>query len=161
MTFSHLSLDFFFSTKGVKLKTEQEYLNEFIKQNENLNLLYIDLPLTAKISIDAGHSKIFGVLGPYISMGLSGKYENEVEIGNTPESYERDVKFGSNEEEGDLKRFDYGLTAEAGIILNSFQIGVNYSLGLADVNVFKYINNTTKATNQIVGISVGYKFGKT
>ncbi len=150
-----------FSTKGVKLKKEQEYLNEFIKQNKKLNLLYVDLPLTAKLSTDVGQSKIFGVLGPYVSMGLSGTYENESETGSTPKLHELDVKFGSNEEEGDLKKFDYGLTAGAGIILKSFQIGVNYSLGLADVNVFKYINNATKATNQVMGISVEYKFGKT
>jgi hypothetical protein len=149
-----------FSAKGVYIIRDQEYLNEFIKQKEKLNLLYIDLPLTAKISIDAGQQKIFGVLGPYISMGLGGKYKNELETENVSESNELNVMFGSNEEGGDFKRFDYGLVAGAGIILKSFQIGVNYNLGLADVNVFKYINDAAKATNQGFGISVEYKFGK-
>jgi hypothetical protein len=60
-----------------------------------------------------------------------------------------------------LKRFDYGLIGGAGIYLNLVQIEVIYNFGLTDVNVFKYLTNATKAANRVVGISVGYKFGRT
>ena len=149
------------STKGFKIKREQEYLNKYIKQKAKLNLFCLDIPITAKITVDAGNQKIYGVFGPYFSAGLNGNYNSDLDVEGNREIHDLDVKFGSNKEEGDLKRFDYGLTAGAGIIFNSFQIGINYSLGLADVNIFKYSNNATKATNSVIGISAGYKFGKT
>lgn len=148
------------STKGFKIEREHDYLNENIKQNEKLNLIYLDIPIIAKLSFDVGNQQIYGILGPYLSTGLTGSYNTEIEINGTQETHELDVNFGSNKDDGDLKRFDYGLIAGIGINLNSIQVEVNYSLGLADVNVFKYLNNATKATSRVIVISVAYKFGR-
>jgi len=148
------------SSKGFRIKGEHAYLNEFIKQNEKLNLLYLDIPITAKLSFDVGSQQIYGKLGPYFSTGLTGRYNTGLKVEGTQETYELDVGFGSNRDKGDLKRLDFGLISGVGINFNRIQVEVNYSLGLANVNAFKYLNNATKATNRVVEISVAYKFGR-
>jgi hypothetical protein len=86
-------------------------------------------------------------------MGLCGKFKSKkVYIID-----EENISFGSNEEEDHLRRLDYGLTAGAGIKLNSIQIGISFGLGLANLS-----NNNTEGLSQInnhvLGISVDYKF---
>jgi hypothetical protein len=71
---------FLMSYKGFKIKREHTYLNEFIKQNEKLNLLYLDIPISAKVSFDVGNQQIYGILGPYLSTGLTGSYNTELEV---------------------------------------------------------------------------------
>jgi hypothetical protein len=116
-------------------------------------MLNFDMPLTAKATFDVGGAKIFETFGPYIGMGLCGKFKSKkVYIID-----EENISFGSNEEEDHLRRLDYGLTAGAGIKLNSIQIGISFGLGLANLS-----NNNTEGLSQInnhvLGISVDYKF---
>ncbi len=57
----------------------------------NTNLLYLDIPLTLKITIDLDDSKLFGVFGPYVGVGLKGaaKCNGDCKV------VEKDIKFGS------------------------------------------------------------------
>lgn len=63
---------------------------------------------------------MYGVFGPYLGYGLSGKMESSYKIfyegdlfESESESY--DVDWGNDEDEDMLKRLDYGLTFGAGI----------------------------------------------
>ena len=141
------------STKGFKLSEKETYGGETYEYKQKVNLFYLDIPLTAKATYDIGGVKIYGTFGPYIGLGLSGKSKYE-EDGDTNEE---DINFGSDEDEDDLKRLDYGLTAGAGIELNYIQIGINYGLGLANISI--YNDDGSKFNNRVLGISVGYKFG--
>ena len=116
----------------------------------------MDIPVTAKTSFDLGNTKIYGVFGPYLGIGLSGKTKLELEYDGEVVSKEEDVRWGSDEE-ADLKKMDFGLTVVAGIELNSFQMGLTYSLGLA--NISPYSENGYKISNRVLGISIGYKIG--
>ncbi len=141
------------STKGFKVSDKGTHLDETFDYKQKLNLLYLDVPLTAKATYDIGGAKIYGTFGPYIGTGLSGKAKYEAD-GHTNED---DINFGSDEDDDDLKRLDYGLTAGAGIVFNAIQIGITYGLGLANIS-----NNTDdgyKINNRVLGFSVGYKFG--
>lgn len=133
------------STKGYK---ESEGDAKF-----NANLLYIDIPLTARTTFDVGGAQIYGTFGPYLSMGLSGKYKYE----DGDISEDNDVKWGSGDDD-DLKRLDFGLTIGAGLALNAIEVGVSYNLGLA--NVSSYTDNGAKQSHRVVGVSVAYKFGR-
>ncbi len=53
------------STKGYNIKGENI--------NINLNLMYLDIPINAKASFELGDIKMYGLLGPYIGLGISGK----------------------------------------------------------------------------------------
>ncbi|ARV05992.1 hypothetical protein BTO04_04425 [Polaribacter sp. SA4-10] len=146
------------STKGLKSSYEETFAGETYKEESQLNLLYPDIPLTAKASFDMGSGKIYGLFGPYLGVGLSGKSKYESSYDDETESSEEDIEWGSNEDESDLKRMDFGLTMGAGVELNPIQIGLTYTLGLA--NISPHTDGGTKIKNRVLGISLGYRFGK-
>lgn len=121
-------------------------------ESDNLwgyNLMYIDVPLTAKATIETGNVKLYGIFGPYVGIGLSGHiYHNEQGT---------KIIWGSDNEIGVLKRSDFGLIIGGGVEINSFQIGLNYELGLKNISSFTDYN--TKVYNRVLGMSFGYKFG--
>ncbi len=145
------------STKGLIMREEETIVGESIKMEGRINLFYLDIPLTAKASVDLGGAKIYGTFGPYIGMGLSGKTIAELTTMGATVTNEEDIKWGSNENEDDFKRLDFGLTMEAGVEISSIQIGLSYGLGLA--NISPITDYGTKIKNRVLGISVGYKFG--
>ena len=129
-------------------------------REETVNLLYLDIPLTAKISFDVSNAKIYGSFGSYIGVGLSGKHKTEISYNPNDDPnlmMEVDVEWGSDEND-DFKRLDYGLSAEVGVEFNAVQVGVSYSIGIADImpNIGSQSN---RVKNQVVGISLGFKFG--
>jgi hypothetical protein len=143
------------STKGFKVSEEETYDGETYEYDEKLNLLYFDIPLTAKVSFDAGGVKIYGLFGPYLGMGLTGKYKWEETYAGDTESDEESVEWGSDADEDHLKRFDFGLTMGAGVEISSIQIGLTYGLGLANISS---ADDEEQVNNRVLGISFGYKF---
>ena len=139
------------------MSEEETFMRETYKYESKVNLLYLDIPLSAKASFDLGGTKIYGVFGPYLGFGLSGKSKYEEAFDGETESDEEDIKWGSDEDESDLKRLDFGLTMGAGVEINSIQIGLSYALGLA--NISPYTDGGSKINNRVLGLSVGYKFG--
>lgn len=144
----------FLSTKGFKMNEEETFNGSTYTFKSKANLLYLDIPLLAKAYFDAGPSKIYGAFGPYLGYGLSGKIKSEVTGGGETETDEEDVDWGSGED-NELKRLDYGLMAGVGIEVSSLQIGLNYSLGLA--NIASTTENGSKANNRVLSITVAYK----
>jgi outer membrane protein W len=145
------------STKGYKISEEETIAGETFEIEGKLNLLYLDIPLTGKVSFDIGGAKIYGAFGPYVGVGLTGKSKSEITVGGETEEEEEDIEWGSDEEGDDLKRLDYGLTVGAGVEISAIQIGVSYGLGLAKIN--PDTSNGAKINNRVIGISVGYRFG--
>jgi len=145
------------STKGYKISEEETVGGVKMKIEGSQNLMYLDVPLTAKASYNIGGAKIYGLFGPYIGLGLSGKVKSEVTIDGDSESDEEDIKFGSDEDEDNLKSLDFGLTIGAGVEINAIQVGLSYGLGLA--NLSHYTDNGAKINNRVLGITVGYRFG--
>jgi len=143
------------STKGTKTSTKETNTGVIIESKGSLNLVYLDIPLTAKAYYNIGASKIYGVFGPYIGFGLSGKSKSEIKIIGVTETDEQDVNWGSGDSD-DLKRLDYGLTVGAGMEFNSFLIGLSYNLGLA--NISAVTDDGQKIKNKVFGLSIGYKF---
>ena len=120
------------------------------------NPLYLDIPVTVKASSYIGGTKVYGMFGSYIGIGLSGKIKQEVSINGATTSEEIDIEWGSDIASSNFKRMDFGLIIGAGVELNSIQIGLNYSLGLANISP----QTNVKIRNRVLGISVGYRFGK-
>lgn len=132
-----------FTQKGYKY--ESSFMGTTYEGTLNLN--YIEIPLNGKITYDMGSAKIYGLLGPYVGFGLSGKYKNDDD--------DSKVEWGSDEDEDDLKRLDFGLNVGAGVEIDALTIGISYGLGLA--NISPYSDGGYKANNRVIGISVGYK----
>lgn len=146
------------STKGFRLSEEEDLFGETFKTVYKMNLLYLDIPLTAKASFDLGGAKIYGAFGPYIGAGLSGKTKSEVTYMGETEKEEEDIEWGNDAENDDLKRLDFGLSMGAGIEIKAVQIGFSYGLGLA--NISAETEDGLKINNRVLGISLGYKFGR-
>jgi hypothetical protein len=146
------------STKGFKMSEKESFNGDTYETKIKLNRLYLDIPLTAKASFDVGSVKIFGTFGPYIGIPLSRKAKYEYTYHSVTETEEGNIDFGSNKDEDDFKRLDFGLTASLGVELNSIQISINYGLGLANISPYNHEGN--KENNRVLGVSVEYKFGK-
>lgn len=144
------------STKGFKYDEKGSDGGETYEYNLKSNLLYLDIPLTGKAYFDVKVAKIYGALGPYIGIGLSGKVKSEDTYMGQTDSFNDDIKWGSDQETDDLKRLDYGLTIGAGVLINSIQIGLTYDLGFA--NISAYTDGGAKTSNRVLALSVGYKF---
>lgn len=145
------------STKGFKISEKETIMGETYEIKNKLNLFYLDIPLTAKAMFDVGGAKIYGTFGPYIGVGLSGKSKFEMTFNGETESDEETIEWGSDENESDIKRLDFGLTAGAGVAINAIQFGLSYGLGLANISPFT--EGGTSVKNRVLGISVGYNFG--
>jgi hypothetical protein len=118
----------------------------------NTNLLYLDIPLTLKITIDLDDSKLFGVFGPYVGVGLKGT----VKCNGDCSQDEENIEFGSEE---DLKRIDTGINIGAGVEISPFQIGATYSLGLANLST-NTNDRSEKVKNRVWLVTVTLRFGK-
>jgi hypothetical protein len=141
------------TTKGFKY--EEEEMGISIKAKANL--YYLDIPLTLKASHELSEGlKIFGAVGPYVGIGLSGKIKATVEYQGDEETDEEDVKWGSDEDNDDLKRLDMGLTFGGGVEINAIMLGISYDLGLANISSYQQDGATSK--NKVLKFSVGYRF---
>lgn len=153
------------STKGTKRTINLSSHNDYIYEYK-AKLTYLDIPLTAKATFDVSGVKLYGVFGPYIGIGLGGQtYEDgegtKIKWGSYQGTDELDFDDNGNliyDESDDFKRLDYGLIIGAGVELKAIQIGLTYGLGLA--NISPDTSDGIKVSNRVLGISVGYRFGK-
>jgi len=147
--------DLLLSTKGTRLKEEETMMGESVEYKAKLNLYYIDVPITAKAYFDVGDVKIYGAAGPYFGVGLAGKTKTEVTHDGETDKDDEKVCWGSDEDEDDFKRFDFGLTFGAGVTIDAVDVGISYALGLANMSPYK--DNGTKVNNRVLGITCGYR----
>ena len=140
-------------TKGTKMHEEID-MDGIVDMKFNTNLLYLDIPLNLKAYFDAGGVKAYGSFGPYFGMGLSGKMKVKAEYDGETEEESEDIEWGSDAEEDDLKRLDFGLAFGAGVDLKPITIGVSYGLGLA--NISAYTDGGASIKNSLIALSVGY-----
>ena len=135
--------DMFSFETGLFLMT-MGYKYEVLSVDYKTNLLYLNIPITAKARYELDNFSLYGLFGPYIGLGLSGK-NNSV-----------DIEWGSGDSDN-LKRFDFGWTIGAGVEYEAFMAGLSYNLGLA--NIAAQTEGGYKAKNRAFLISVGYRFG--
>jgi hypothetical protein len=141
-----IDMSLILSTKGCKTIHKSVTFND----KGTRNLVYLDIPLTAKTYFNAGGAKIYGAFGPYIGIGLGGKWD-EIETNNFSGGT---ISSSSNAFDG-LNKLDFGLTAGVGVSIYSFQIGLSYGFGLSDISS----DSNVIIRNSVSGISLGYIFG--
>ena len=130
----------FLSTQGYKVNT--------IFGDYKTNLLYFNIPITGKARYEFDDFNIYGLFGPYIGLGLSGKVKSGDNSTN--------IDWGSGED-NDLKRFDLGITIGAGVEYGPYLAGISYNLGLA--NIAAQNDGGYRVKNRVFAITIGYRFG--
>lgn len=133
------------STKGFKYEESEEYMGMTFSAELTANMVYIDIPLTAKGSWDITRNmKVYGLLGPYCAIGVGGKMKSTVSIMGETETDSESLPWGT---EG-LSRFDLGFTAGTGVSFNAMSAGISYQYGLMN-----------DLQTRLLSVSVGYQFG--
>lgn len=146
------------STKGVRSTLETNVFGVTTKATDKLNLVYLDIPINARVNIPIGNTKIFATTGPYIGIGLTGKAKSELEVNGDTTKETVDVSWGNDDLEDDFKRLDFGVSLGGGIQIRAVEVGISYAVGLANTSPFN--GNGTKRTNRVLSVSVGYKFNQ-
>jgi hypothetical protein len=123
-----------------------------------LTTYYLDIPLNVKSTFDLFKNKMYVTLGPVVGIGLAGNYKSSMSTMGETYTDSGDIKFGSNADTDNLKRFDLGLGAGVGYQLNHLQFGINYNFGL--LNVSANTSNGTVNYNRNLSVTIGYTFGK-
>lgn len=145
------------TTKGIKLDESESYEGITYSSEAKVNLWYLDIPVYGKLYADVGETRIYGMIGPYIGIGLSGKTKMEESGGGENYSDDWDIEWGDSEDD-DLKRLGLGLAVGGGIEVNSFLFEFTSHLGLN--NISPQSDYDIVARNRAFMFSVGYKFRK-
>lgn len=147
----------FYSTNGYNTTSSVTIFGITTTTDYRLALSYLELPILAKMSYDLGKGSIFATAGPYISYGIAGKSTSVISVSgsSTSNTTETDVVWGSDEN-SDFNPFDYGLSIGGGVQVNSFTLGVNYGLGLANVSTTEV--DGYKTNNRLLSVSAGFYF---
>jgi len=146
--FLSIQMELLFEQKGLKIKAT----NGTVTAKVWTTVTYFDIPLLVKFSYPLGPVVIYGNLGPYFGIGLSGKLATDPDVGMGGK-----IEF----KEGGLNRFDFGLLFGGGA---GFSIGngevfldLRYGLGLSDINnITSKPSGYEKNCNRNFGIAVGY-----
>ncbi|QCK15979.1 porin family protein [Mangrovivirga cuniculi] len=145
-----LNTGLYFTQKGVVA----EY-NDIDETSETrLKVNYLQLQGALEYSFGEQNVKPFIQAGPYFSYGISGKAEETFE-GTTIES---DLDLG-NSEDDDFDPIDFGLNFGAGVDIDKFRVGVNYELGLTDLEP-NDLDSEDTYKNSSFNLNVSYFFNR-
>jgi hypothetical protein len=130
-----------YSSKGSKYS--------FLGEETSISPDFLEIPVNVAYKFDLGGMKFFIDAGPYFAYGIGGKIKSGGES--------KSITFGSDDN-ADMKPFDVGLNFGVGLDIKSFLLSFNYELGLA--NLIPGTTDGAEAKSKVIGISVGYLFGK-
>ncbi|MEI6822684.1 MAG: porin family protein [Bacteroidota bacterium] len=154
------------SGKGFKDVTTIPIMQATETVTGSIKPLYIEIPINAMYVADLKTVKLQIFAGPYIGFGIGGNINLDYSSSGTlptgytlPASSSKAIKFGSDATTDDLKMLDFGLNFGVGVEYNNMLLRVQYGLGLTNINADTSTGSDTYKNN-VIGISVGYMFGK-
>lgn len=140
------------SQKGMKFKHEQIYQTFTSHEELEFSMLYIDIPLTAKGSIQLDNLKFYGLFGPYLGMGHTG----EISIHSDAVGSEEDITAKMwGDQNSYYDRLEVGMIIGAGYQFKKLDIGIQYDLGLS--NIVKEDDSEAVMKNRVFEICFRYK----
>lgn len=140
------------SQKGVKFKGV--YGPDDTKYTDKWKLTYLDIPFNVKYKLELAGNNFYLAAGPYFGYAITGKYIYE--DGN--EDGDAALDIGNSEADDDFKPLDFGLNLGAGIEISVIGVGLQYSLGLPNLEPGGDEDNYIK--NRVFSLLVSYKFGQ-
>lgn len=148
--------------KGFKFSAGTRVLDSYAETTTKP--IYIEVPVNGVIKIPLTNKvKLFAGAGPYIAIGVAGKYKSEGMDFGTPISDKVDIRY-NKEDQGnlytygaDLRRFDFGLNFLAGMEISRITLHTNYGYGLSNIKS-RLGNDETKFKNRVFSIAAGVFF---
>lgn len=117
-----------------------------------VDIAYLNVPLTAKLSFPYRNATFLGNAGGYIATGLFGNILTMNDINGIYGSWQK-IVWGDQGE--DLRRLDYGLNFGIGIKYKALEYGLCYEIGLADLVIGDPPSNSTN--NRTLEFYISYK----
>lgn len=104
--------------------------------SSTINPFYIELPVNIVGKYKLGSGTLFANAGPYVAYGVAGKVKNETTYIGIKLEDNRNIKWGSDEMEDDIKPFDFGVNGGLGYQLkNGLFFNIGYQRGLTNMSV--------------------------
>lgn len=152
----------FFIQPGISLQNKGEKYSETSGSSSydvSRNIMAIEVPVNAVFRIPTGAAGAVQLsAGPYVGFNIAGKQKISGNIGSTAGETERDLEFG-NRDNDDFASTDFGANFGLGYRMNNgFMLGANYGLGLTNLIPKDNRSGDSKATNRVLGFSIGYSF---
>lgn len=153
----------YFSSAGVKMDADSGDTGLAYDLDGTINQLYIEIPLMATITAPLGSRfKLKLAAGPYLAVGVGGKYTASVDLGGGHSVSEKVNTFGSIDD-GNLgfKRFDTGVALNLNFEVKHIIFGLDTRFGAfkfsrgTDMYGESYTDKILNYTGQFV---VGYRF---
>ena len=135
-------------TKGIK---EIGHLTVDQKTLFRLNLAYMEVPLTMKISFPFRQVRLFANGGCYFAQGLFGNILTKEDFNDSKEERTK-VEWGN--QENSFQRFDFGLNFGLGMKYKALQFGICYENGIA--NISGYDRSKSKVNNRAAEFYLSY-----
>lgn len=148
-----------FTQKGAK--NTFPFTNETV--TSTISLSYLELPLNLLFKPLLGTGHLLLGFGPYLAMGIGGKYSLDINGNEVNE----DVKFQNSVGANDPKNVVYIKPVDAGANLlfgyefsNKLSLQLNAQLGLTKINpdYDGFSNDNRSSKNTGFGLSAGYRF---
>lgn len=139
-----------FSGKGAKEKGS----------NDNVNVSYLDIPVTFLFKPLLGSGHLLLGVGPYVGFAVAGKV-TEPDGDKTTIRFKNTITAAEAISDPYFRRMDAGANLLFGYELsNNLSIQLNSQLGLAKINpeIEGVTNNKTALRNTGFGLSLGYRF---
>lgn len=138
-----------YSQKGSSLKNNYPILGD-VESTQKFD--YLEVPVLLSIHVAEPLSI---QAGPYLGLLLGYNHDVKTDLtGNLPTIFKKE----------DFSSLDYGLGVGATFHMNALEIGARYNLGLAKIGKDKTEAgaefNTFDSKNNIIQVSVGFRFGE-
>jgi hypothetical protein len=147
------------SQKGFKRHIKEEFDGYNFEVTFSQNLIYLEVPILAKMYLPINKGRFYGSAGPSIGIGVHGKNKFKIyENGVLEEEDEEEVKWGNTKEE-ELKRLDIGGQIGIGYEINKFQVGIQYNIGFTNILSKEFQEDfDASLKNRAFTLYVGYRF---
>jgi hypothetical protein len=141
-----------FSVKGFNVLSSATILNEDVFIDGRLNLHYIEIPTLFIYKIELHKMSLVLLGGPYVAFGAGGQGTTTIKFRTRTVNETRDVPWGN--EDGDLKRVDFGGQIGIGAQFYKLRISCIYGLGLPNVFANRAENQVFR--NSVLSLVVSY-----
>ena len=127
---------------------------EEMAEKFSMNVNFLELPVNLLYNSNGSSGTFFAGAGPSFALNMSGKTKYDDGSGEL----EEDMKFGSDENNDDMKSMDAGLNFLAGYrFSNGFLLSGGYNLGLTNLSVYNDDEESIKSS--YFSIKIGFMLG--
>jgi hypothetical protein len=131
-----------------------EYVNLDVTESRTHTYNYLEMPLFAKMNF----GNFYAAVGPYLSLGVGGKYKGTLSYTGQTQHFSGDVKFGEvpdnyNGQDLYLNVWDFGLQMAVGVKISGVVIDLRFGAGVTDINDTDY--STMETLNRSLQLTIG------